>query len=333
MDINGFLAGILSGINSVVNNYGWSIVVFTILIKVVLFPLDFKSRKSMRRMQTLQPEIAKLQKKYANDKEKLNQKTSELYRKEKINPMAGCLPMLLSMPILFAMFAAMRMIAQTELAKQAIDFIITGQQTNERWLWVKNLWMPDSPFAPSIANLSNIEQVPLDIWKNVLGSLSADKLSYLANLGDGLAITIENISGGQVFSALSQNPVYTQEIQKWSTMPQINLFITNLEVFANPNGWFVLPLLAAASNFLITLFQPQAPATAEGGQAAGTNKLMKYFFPIFSLVICFGYNAGFSLYWVASNLIAGVQGYAFTKYFNAQDKKAPRLIIGEGSLK
>jgi len=333
MDINGFLAGILSGINSVVNNYGWSIVVFTILIKLVLFPLDFKSRKSMRRMQMLQPEIAKLQKKYANDKEKLNQKTAELYRKEKINPMAGCLPMLLSMPILFAMFAAMRMIAQTELAKQAIDLILTGEQTNERWLWVKNLWMPDSPFAPTIANLSNLEQVPLDIWKKVLASLNMEQLSALANLGEGLAITQETISGGQVFSALAQCDVYTQAIQKWGTMPQINLFITNLEVFANPNGWFVLPLLAAASNFLITLFQPQAPASGENSQAASTNKLMKYFFPIFSLVICFGYNAGFSLYWVASNLIAGVQGYALTKFFNAQDKKAPSVIIGEGSLK
>ena len=72
--INTFLAGILSGINSLVHNYGWSIVVFTILIKLVLLPLDLKSRKSMRRMTSLQPQVAKLQKKYANDKEKLNQK-------------------------------------------------------------------------------------------------------------------------------------------------------------------------------------------------------------------------------------------------------------------
>ena len=96
--INTFLASILSGINVVVNNYGWSIVVFTILIKTILFPLDLKSRKSMRRMSMLQPQVAKLQKKYANDKEKLNQKTAELYRKERINPLSGCLPMLISFP-------------------------------------------------------------------------------------------------------------------------------------------------------------------------------------------------------------------------------------------
>ena len=78
--MNDFLVAILNGINSVIHNYGWSMVVFTLLIKLVLLPLDYKSRKSMRRMTKLQPQIAKLQKKYANDKEKLNQKTLELYR-------------------------------------------------------------------------------------------------------------------------------------------------------------------------------------------------------------------------------------------------------------
>ena len=67
--MNDFLVAILNGINSVIHNYGWSMVVFTLLIKLILLPLDYKSRKSMRRMTRLQPQVAKLQKKYANDKE------------------------------------------------------------------------------------------------------------------------------------------------------------------------------------------------------------------------------------------------------------------------
>ena len=94
-------------------------------------------------MSDLQPQISKLQKKYAGDKEKLNQKTAELYRKEHISPLSGCLPMLLSFPVLIAMFGAMRMAANMELAKQTIDFVLTGEQINQGWLWVKNLWMPD----------------------------------------------------------------------------------------------------------------------------------------------------------------------------------------------
>ena len=121
--MNDFLVAILNGINSVIHNYGWSMVVFTLLIKLILLPLDYKSRKSMRRMTKLQPQIAKLQKKYANDKEKLNQKSAELYRKEGINPMSGCLPMLVSMVILFIMFAAMRTVANTEMASQALGLL------------------------------------------------------------------------------------------------------------------------------------------------------------------------------------------------------------------
>ena len=72
--MNQFFANILTGINSLVGNYGWSMVIFTLLIKLLISPLDYKSRKGMRRTQMIQPQIAKLQQKYANDKDKLNQK-------------------------------------------------------------------------------------------------------------------------------------------------------------------------------------------------------------------------------------------------------------------
>ena len=329
--MNDFLVGILNGINSVVQSYGWSIVVFTLLIRLVLFPLDYKSRKSMRRMSKLQPEMAKLQKKYANDKEKLNLKMSELYRKEKVNPLAGCVPMLLSFPVLIAMFGAMRYIANMELAKQAIDLITTGVQSNEGWLWVKNLWMPDSPFYAMIADQNSLKAIPADIWAKVFEALSPEKVSALAGLGDGLAIAAGNISGETIFAALSQSAVYAREMQLWAAMPSVNLLITQISIYANANGWFLLPLLSAVTQFLMAATQPQQPAA--DGQAAGTNKMMKYFMPLFSLWICWSYNAGFALYWVAANVISGVQGVVLNQYFDAQEKKTAQLTVGEGSLK
>ena len=157
--MNEFFAGILNGINTVIGNYGWSMVIFTLLFKLIIMPLNYKSRKSMRRMSNLQPQMTKLQKKYENDKEKLNQKMSELYRKEGVNPMSGCLPMILSMAILIIMFNAMRMVANNELASQCLELLTTGVQTNESWLWVKNIWMPDSPFHPIIADSSRLRMM------------------------------------------------------------------------------------------------------------------------------------------------------------------------------
>lgn len=325
--MNDFLVAILNGINSVIHNYGWSMVVFTILIKLILLPLDYKSRKSMRRMTKLQPQIAKLQKKYANDKEKLNQKSAELYRREGINPMSGCLPMLVSMVILFIMFDAMRTVANTEMASQALGLLTTGTQTNESWLWIKNIWMPDSPFNPVIADSANLRIIPADIWAKVFASLDPASVTALAQYG----IDAATISGETVFAALQTLPIYAQETQLWATMPQLNLLIVNLSIYAHNNGWFILPILAAVTQYLMTLSQPQTAADPNN-PAAGTNKFMKYFFPLFSLWICSSYNAIFALYWVVSNVFAWVQGLVMNKMFEKMDENQLETA-GEGTLK
>ena len=325
--MNDFLVAILNGINSVIHNYGWSMVVFTLLIKLILLPLDYKSRKSMRRMTRLQPQVAKLQKKYANDKEKLNQKTAELYRREGINPMSGCLPMLVSMVILFIMFAAMRTVANTEMASQALGLLTTGTQTNESWLWIKNIWMPDSPFNPVIADSANLRIIPADIWAKVFASLDPASVTALAQYG----IDAATISGETVFAALQTLPVYAQETQLWATMPQLNLLIVNLSIYAHNNGWFILPILAAVTQYLMTLSQPQ-PAADPNNPAASTNKFMKCFFPLFSLWVCSSYNAIFALYWVVSNVFAWVQGLVMNKMFEKMDENQVETA-GEGTLK
>ena len=325
--MNDFLVAILSGINSVIHNYGWSMVVFTLLIKLLLLPLDYKSRKSMRRMTKLQPQIAKLQKKYANDKEKLNQKSAELYRREGVNPMSGCLPLLVSMAILWIMFAAMRTVANTEMASQALNLLTTGTQANESWLWIKNIWMPDSPFNPVIADNANLRMIPADIWAKVFVSLDPASVTALAQYG----IDAATISGETVFAALQTLPIYAQETQLWATMPQLNLLIVNLSIYAHNNGWFILPILAAVTQYLMTLSQPQ-PAADPNNPAASTNKFMKYFFPLFSLWICSSYNAIFALYWVVSNVFAWVQGLVMNKMFEKMDENQLETA-GEGTLK
>ena len=123
--INSLFVSALNWIYSWVGNYGWSVVIFTMLIRLLVLPLELKSRKGMRATQRVQPQVAALQKKYANDKDKLNQKMMELYKKENVSPMAGCLPLLLTMPILFIMFTALIAVAwgvfhRAELAAASI---------------------------------------------------------------------------------------------------------------------------------------------------------------------------------------------------------------------
>ncbi len=99
------LLWVLRFFNGFFHNYGWSIIVLTILIKILFWPLTHKSYKSMKDMQKLQPKIAKLREKYKDNREKLNQETMALYKTYKVNPMGGCLPMIIQIPVFFALYS------------------------------------------------------------------------------------------------------------------------------------------------------------------------------------------------------------------------------------
>jgi YidC/Oxa1 family membrane protein insertase len=94
--------------NNVIANYGIVIILLTIIVRLVLTPLTISQTRSMARMQRLQPEIQELQKKYKDDKQKLQQETMEFYKKNNVNPLSGCLPLLLQLPVFFALFQALR---------------------------------------------------------------------------------------------------------------------------------------------------------------------------------------------------------------------------------
>jgi len=90
------------------HNYGVAIILLTILIRIILYPLMQKQMVSMREMQKIQPLMKEVQDKYKNDKERLNKELMALYKEHKVNPMSGCLPLLIQMPILILLFQALR---------------------------------------------------------------------------------------------------------------------------------------------------------------------------------------------------------------------------------
>lgn len=130
-----FLSSIIEFLYKVFPNYGVAIILFTIITRLALLPLDLKSKKSTKKMNELQPELDAINKKYKDDPEKLNKKTMELYRKHNVNPLGGCLPLLIQLPVTFALFAALRQISNFHIQNQSV----------EAFLWIKNIWAPDSP--------------------------------------------------------------------------------------------------------------------------------------------------------------------------------------------
>ncbi|MCS1352695.1 membrane protein insertase YidC [Mechercharimyces sp. CAU 1602] len=100
------LSDALDWFKEFLGNYGYSIIVLTIIIRFFLLPLTLKQMKSSKAMQKIQPEMQKLREKYKNDQQKMQQETMKLFQKHNVNPMAGCLPLLVQMPILIAFYQA-----------------------------------------------------------------------------------------------------------------------------------------------------------------------------------------------------------------------------------
>jgi YidC/Oxa1 family membrane protein insertase len=95
---------LLEHIHSLLGNWGWSIIVLTIIIKLIFFPLSAASYKSMARMRAVSPKLAALKEQFGDDRQKMSQAMMELYKKEKINPLGGCLPILVQMPVFLALY-------------------------------------------------------------------------------------------------------------------------------------------------------------------------------------------------------------------------------------
>ncbi|MCR5566434.1 MAG: YidC/Oxa1 family membrane protein insertase [Clostridiales bacterium] len=332
--MNEFLYNILAWIQSWTGSWGLAVIVFTVMIRLVLTPLDIKSRVSMRKTSKLQPQLQALQKKYANDKEKLNAKTAELYKKEHINPLSSCLPLLLTWPILIAVFAAMRMVANKELLIQLGQILNKEMPSLEKFLWIKNLWMPDSFFAASMPVKSTLQQIPTEQWVEWFNTLDANNLPALIK---DLGLTVESFDKStlaatieQIVTAMGQNDAYRNAV---SSLPGWTFPIVNWSVIQEYNGWLLLPILSAVSQIAMTKIMGtnQQPA-AQSQQGAGTGKFMQYFFPVFSLVICLSYSASFALYWVAGNLVSMGQTFAINKYLDKKEASAA-AVAGEGSVK
>ncbi len=333
--MNEALFNFLSWINSWAGSWGWSMVIFTILIRAVLTPLDIRSRSGMRKTASLQPKLTELQRKYANDKEKLNQKTAELYKKEGVNPMSSCLPLLLTWPVLIIVFSAMRTVANQEILDQVTEILNNQTPTMEPFLWIRNLWMPDSLFSPAWPDLNTLRQIPGDLWTRWFTGLGENMPALLQNLN----LTAESFSNASLTATVQAiqtamtegNAAYAEAISVnggWT----FNLLIAKLSLVNVYNGYMILPILSAVTQVVMTkITSGQQPQTAGNDQAAATGKMMTWFFPIFSLVICFQYSSAFALYWVTGNLVMMVQTVLINKYLDNRDEKAK--TAGEGTVK
>lgn len=347
---------------------GWvvvlTIILFTLGIKLLTIFSDIRSRKSSMQMQAIQPEIDKLKKKYGNDQQRFVTEQRKLMKERGVSTMGGCLPMLIMMPLLFMFFAAFRAWSN----QQTLDLMLkidAGQGAEafaaSRFLWITNIWRPDSLDSPNFQLLS--------LFSCAGGSGSGGVIMNGQTFWNTFT-TSNNIKDFIFFSKneealtriLYELHFFTKTIAEDGTVQYVfaqdggKAFMEAYKAFVEPitsntaliggdyanmsNGYAILPALAALTTFLsswITQRQQKAmqntPAKSDdkndpAAQTQNMGKMMMIMMPFMSLFFCYQYDSTFAFYWIFSNVIS----LAITLILNATVFKKMQQQMQQGTV-
>ena len=313
MQLLGFILRIFYNL---VQNYGVSIILFTIFIKILLIPLTMKQQKSALKMQKIQPLLKEVQEKYKNDKEKLNIETMKLYKANGANPLASCLPLLIQMPILLSLFW---------VVQAPITYMMGIGAGEVRYLAAAlESWLADS------SNMAYLSDNYANLYEN-LGDAVNRVLTYDGARFGLLEIDITNL--------LNNRPDILYTIPELGIQP-IDFQFLGLDLSGQPywgpalmqprpNLLWIIPVLAGATTYLSSQFMqkfnptPQ-PAAAEG--QPNPMKSMMMFFPLITVWFAFTFPAGVGLYWIISNVLQTVQQWGVNKFLQPKSNHETEVI-------
>lgn len=284
---------IIKLIYDLVQNYGLAIILFTVLIKLVLMPLAVKSQKAMRKQQKIQPYLLELQKKYENDKEKLQLETMKLYKENNISMSGGCLPLLIQMPILFGLYSVIQK-PLTYLLN--IDFSLSENLTKVTDIAAKmGEQYPD--IIGKLANYSPEQliksaQIQLSTWSNILNGANDPWIMDFGFLGLDLSV-VPKVSLSYIFSGQFMHIDRVLLI----LIPAIAIFTTWLSMRQSQK-------------------MTEMPENDKANEAAQSmNKSMNLMMPIMTGFFAFTLPSGLGLYWIVSNIMQIVQQKLLNNYF------------------
>ena len=264
-------------------NYGWAILAFGLVVKLIMLPFQMKSKASMMRTTMLAPRVKELEAKYANNKQKYQEEVANLYKDAKVNPMSGCFWSLIPFPIIIILYRVVRQpltdmmhLAQEEIAT------LTELLTNLGY------YTPSTGRAAFYSEL-NITNVLHSYFKEIVGNPT------VAAFADKLKDINFNFLGLNV-----------------SDTPRLNFWVGGITLASVL--LFLIPFISAALSYLQSkLAQKMQPP--QEGQAAQSAMTMNLMMPIMSIWICFSMPAVMGLYWIEQSVLAIIQEWLLNKHY------------------
>lgn len=330
--ISWLLGKVMNGIYNVmdgvfgVQNIGVCIIIFTIIVYTLMIPLTIKQQKWSKMSSVMNPEIQKIQKKYANKKDqasmlKQQEELQTVYEKYGTSPTGGCLPMLIQMPVLFALYPVI----------QNIPNYVQG---------VKNVYMP---VVNQIMAADGFQKIMEKIGEAKPILMSAKSYDY--SQADTLVNVLYRFQDSTWNTLVDKIPSLKDIVETTTqTMGHLNSFL-GINIGEAPFTMLmtavkdfsilgiimaaIIPVLAGLTQFISVKLQPQ-PEVDPSNQMANSMKTMTYTMPLFSVFMGFTLPAGLGLYWAISAVVRCVQQLGINKYLS---KKSTEELIEENQKK
>lgn len=257
-------------------SYGFALILFAVVVKLILFPFSLKGKKSMIQMNMLSGKMQQIQRKYANDKQRQNLEIQKLYEKEKVNPMGGCLWSLLPIFILLPLYAIIR---------QPMKYM---------------MGLDENQITTLIDVLNQYAATAIDPSKNVYYQLIASNVLF-----ENFDAVVQNPAVAAFAGNLKQLDFSFLGLAL-STVP-------TWKIWAGPFNWntigtFLIPIISACTGVLFSIISMRTNQLSknqpENEQAKTTNRTMMIMSPLISLWVGYSMPAAMSIYWVSNNVLS-----------------------------
>jgi YidC/Oxa1 family membrane protein insertase len=277
-----------------IESLGVSIIVFTIIVRLLMLPLAFKQQKSMIGMQAIQPELKKIQDKYKNKKDvesqnKMRMEMSQLYQKHNVSPFGGCLPLLIQFPIIMSLFQVLRNIPAyiMSIKKIYLDIILS----------VKAL----PGFEAFLTDVNKASKMPVKNFDIASNEKVIDVLSKF-NSTDWNNFKLQFGNVGTSFIDQLENTNYFLGIINLADKPDLMSF------------GLLIPVLNVIVQFLVSKTTMGSNSKNMDQKQAATNKTMMYTMPLITVFFVVSMPAGLGLYWLTSSSFQLVQQIVINKH-------------------
>ena len=291
------------------NALGITIIFFTLIVKIILTPLIVKQQKSTFAMQRLQPEMNKIKKKYENKKDAESQQRmayemQKLQKDNNISMFGGCLPLLIQLPILYALFY---------IFQQAYMYVDVVSQNYD-----------------SIANvvLSMPTDLRMDVFADIASKHISSKMTLDLSVADDIKALIGQITQAEWSTILTNASDYASSLQPLLTEKTGIEYFLGISVVENPGLNFpaiIVPIASAASTFLSSkIMMSKNTVSMDDNPAMQSMKMMNYIMPIMMGVMAISLPAGLGIYWTVSNIFQTAQTVLINKYFKAKGEKTSK---------